>query len=63
MVIPMDEVADDVAVLQALLQDKFGVNDKLTFRQKHNLDKMRACIHRQLTSKNFIHKGHVINVD
>ena len=59
----MDEVTSDVAVLQALLRNKFGINDKLTFRQKQNLEKTNTYINRQLTSLNFIHKAHVINVD
>ena len=63
IVVTTDDVTDDVALLEALLRNTFGVNDELTFRQKQNLQKTNAYLNRQLTSLNFIHKAHVINVD
>ena len=63
VVVNSEEHAPDVSVLQALLRDKFGVNDNLSFRQKQNLEKTSAYMSRQLTSLSFIHEGHEINVD
>ena len=63
VVVNSDEHAPDVSVLQSLLRDKFGVNDNLSFRQKQNLEKTTAYMHRQLTSLSFMHEGHEINVD
>ena len=63
VVLTTNNVNDDVALLEALLRNQFGVNDKLTFRQKQNLQKTNAYINRQLTSLKFIHEAHVINVD
>ena len=63
VVINSEEQAPDVSILQALLRDKFGINDNLSFRQKQNLEKTNAYMNRQLTSLSFMHEGHEINVD
>ena len=44
VVITTDEVTDDVALLEELLRNQFGVNDKLTFRQKQNRQKRPTII-------------------
>ena len=63
VVINSQEQAPDVSILQALLRDKFGINDNLSFRQKQNLEKTNEYMNRQLTSLSFMHEGHEINVD
>ena len=63
MVVGTDELADDMSILRELLRQKFGVDDKLTFRQRQNLEKANAYMEKQLTSLNFIHRATVINVD
>ena len=63
VVITTNDVADDVALLEELLRNQFGVNDKLTFKQKQNRQKTNEYINRQLTSLNYIYTAHVINVD
>ena len=63
MVVTSEDHTPDVSVLQALLRDKFGINDNLSFRQKQNLEKTNVYMNRQLTSLSFMHEGHEINVD
>ena len=63
VVVNSEEHAPDVSVLQALLRDKFGINDNLSFRQKQNLEKTNAYMNRQLTRLSFVHEGHGIDVD
>ena len=46
VVITTNDVIDDVALLEALLRNQFGVNDKLTFRQKQNRQKTNEYINR-----------------
>ena len=38
MVLTTEEDTPDVSVLQALLRDKFGINDNLSLRQKQNVE-------------------------
>ena len=63
VVLTTEEVAPDVSVLQALLRDKFGINDNLTSIQKQNLEKANAYTSRQLTSLSFLHESKEINVN
>ena len=63
VVVNSEEHAPDVSVLQALLREKFGINDDLSFRQKQNQEKTNEYMNRQLTSLSFMHEGHEINVD
>ena len=63
VVVNLEEHSPDVSVLQALLREKFGINDDLSFRQKQNQEKTNEYMNRQLTSLSFMHEGHEINVD
>ena len=63
VVLTTDEVSDDVAVLQAVLRNTFGVNDNLTFRQKQNLEKANVYILQQITNLKFIHTSYVFNIN
>ena len=54
---------DDIAALQHLIRNRFGVDENLTFKQQQNQAKTNSYISRQLTSLNFIHASEEFDLD
>ena len=61
--ITTDEVADDIAVLRALLINRFGVDDDRIFSQKQNETKTNLYMNKQIRSLSFTHTAVVINLN